>query len=143
MTYNLHDLTTASCKQLCVCLSRVVFMLQRYKWLQVLPADGGNSSGRIFNPVMWFPRLPKIYLYTTELHVVRLPFNFTVRTFMKTVNFKVPLKSCKNIGASVGGLYSLTVVTRENCQILPLKCQQEFLECLQLYRCIASKTALM
>jgi len=131
MTYNLHDLTTARCKQLCVCLSRVVFMLQGYKLLQVLPADGGNSSGRIFILVMWCPSLPKVYLYTTELLFVRLPFNFTARTFMKTVNFKVTLKSCKSRGASVGGLYVLTAVTRENCQILPLKCQQGFLERLQ------------
>jgi hypothetical protein len=35
MTYNLHDLMTASCQQLRVCLSRAVFMLQPCKLLQV------------------------------------------------------------------------------------------------------------
>jgi len=60
MTHNLHDLMTASCRQLRVCLSRVVFMLQPYKLLQVLPADGGKSSGRKFILVMCCPRLPKV-----------------------------------------------------------------------------------
>jgi len=62
---------------------------------------------------------------------------------MTTINFKVRLKSCKNRGASVGGLYTLTGVTRENCQILLWKCQQEFLERLQMYRCVTNFDVLL
>ena len=93
--------------------------------------------------VMCCPRLLKVYLHMTELSVVRLPFNSTEWTFMNTANFKVRLKSCTNRGASEGGLYTLSAATRENCQLLPWKCQQEFLERLEMYRCVTSKTALM
>jgi hypothetical protein len=46
MIYNLHVLMSVNCEQLQECLSRVVFTLQRYKLLQVLPADNDNSSGK-------------------------------------------------------------------------------------------------
>jgi hypothetical protein len=92
MTYNLHVLMSASCEQLHECLRRVVFTLQHYKLLQVLPADDdGNSSGRRLILVMCCPLILKVYM--TALLVVRLTFNFTACTFMETVNFKVPLKS--------------------------------------------------
>jgi hypothetical protein len=65
------------------CLSRVVFMQQRYKLLQVLPADDGNSSGRRLFLVTWCPHMPKVYM-------TALPLNFTACTFMNFTSVYSP-----------------------------------------------------